>query len=97
MAGKNHLNYQLLSDHEMTASAAYGVAFKVSPETVKKYKEYGIALTPIAGTDGHWLPVPAVFVIDRSGKIRFAYSDPDYKTRLKVSDLLAAARSASSE
>jgi peroxiredoxin len=97
MAGKNHLDYQLLSDHEMVASAAYGVAFQVPAPTVKAYQGYGIALTPIAGTDGRWLPIPAVFIIDRQGTIRFAYANPDYKTRLEVSDLLAAARGATGQ
>ena len=94
MAGKNHLKYQLLSDHAMVASTAYGVAFKLSPDVEKTYRQYGVGLTPIPGGDGYWLPVPAVFIIDRQGMIRFAYSNPDYKTRLKVSDLLASAKTA---
>lgn len=94
MAGKNHLNYQLLSDHEMSASAAYGVAFKVPAETEKTYKQYGIALASIPGGEGTWLPVPAVFIVDRTGVVRFAYSNPDYKTRLKNTDLILAAKAA---
>lgn len=94
MAGKNHLSYQLLSDHEMTASAAYGVAFKLSPEVEQAYRKHGVTLAPLPGGDGYWLPVPAVFIVDRTGVIRFAYSNPDYKTRLQVSDLLAAAKAA---
>ncbi|MEO6873801.1 MAG: peroxiredoxin-like family protein [Opitutaceae bacterium] len=94
MAGKNHLNYQLLSDHGMVASAAYGVAFKLSPETEKTYRNYGVTLTPLPGGEGTWLPVPTVFIIDRASQIRFVYSNPDYKIRLKTSDLVAAAKAA---
>jgi peroxiredoxin len=94
MAGKNHLTYQLLSDHGMAASAAYGVAFKLSPETEKAYRNYGVTLTPLPEGEGHWLPVPAVFIIDRASRIRFVYSNPDYKIRLKTSDLVAAAKAA---
>src|SRR2546422_341478 len=32
MAGKNHLDYRLLSDRAMNASLAYGVAFRVPAE-----------------------------------------------------------------
>ena len=35
------------------------------------------------------LPVPSIFVVDTSGKILFEYINPDYKTRLSSSLLLA--------
>jgi peroxiredoxin len=70
MAEKNHLNYALLSDRSMNASAAYGVAFRVPPETEKSYRANGIDLAPAPDGRGAWLPVPAVFIIDRQGRIR---------------------------
>ena len=91
MAGKNQLTYRLLSDHGMVASAAYGVAYRLSAALEKAYRGYGVALTPIPGGDGYWLPVPAVFLVGRDGVIKFAYSNPDYKVRLASADLLAAA------
>lgn len=94
MAGKNHLNYRLLSDHEMNASAAYGVAFHLSPETEQTYHKYGVELTPIPGGEGFWLPVPAVFIVGRDGLIKYVYSNPDYKVRLAAIDLFAAAEAA---
>ena len=94
MAGKNHLDYQLLSDHGMEASMAYGTAFRISPEIEKKYAGYGITLTPIPGGEGVWLPVPTVYLIGRDGVIKFAYSNPDYKVRLSSDALLTAAQAA---
>ncbi len=94
MAGKNHLTYRLLSDHVMTAAAAYGVAFRLSAETEKAYRGFGIALTPIPGGEGFWLPVPTVFIVGRDGVIKFVYSNPDYKVRLASADLLTAAEAA---
>ena len=38
------------------------------------------------------LPVPAVFVVDRDGRISFTYVNPDYKVRLPADELLAAAK-----
>lgn len=93
---KSKLNYQLLSDRDMKASAAFRLAFRVPESTAANYTGRGIALAPIPGGDGHWLPVPAVYIIDRSGVIRFAHADPDYKVRLAPADLLAAATAAAS-
>lgn len=94
MAGKNHLAYRLLSDHGMTASAAYGVAFRVSGKTAEAYQKHGITLTPIPDGEGTWLPVPTVYLIGRDGVIKFVYSNPNYKVRLATADLLKAAESA---
>jgi peroxiredoxin len=94
MAGKNHLDYRLLSDHGMVASSAYGTAFRLSPEIEKAYRGYNVALTPIPGGEGYWLPVPTVYLIGRDGMIKFAYSNPDYKVRLSSDALLTAAEAA---
>lgn len=94
MTEKNHLNYRLLSDRGMLASTAYGVAFRLSPEIEKSYRNYGVELAPIPGSEGYWLPVPAVFLVGRDGIIKFVYSNPDYKVRLAAADLLAAAQAA---
>jgi peroxiredoxin len=94
MAGKNHLNYRLLSDRGMIASLAYGLAFRVPADTEKSYRSRGIDLAPIPGGASAWLPVPAVFLIGRDGVIKFAHSDPDYKVRLAPEALLAAAEAA---
>ncbi len=94
MAGKNHLDYRLLSDHAMQASLAYGTAFHVAPDIEQAYAKYGVTLAPIPGGEGHWLPVPTVFLVGRDGVIKFVYSNPDYKIRLAPDALLAAAQAA---
>jgi peroxiredoxin len=94
MAGKNHLDYRLLSDRAMDASLAYGVAFRVPAKTEESYRGHGIELAPIPGGEGTWLPVPTVFIVGRDGVIKFVFSDPDYKVRLSNEALLAAAEAA---
>jgi peroxiredoxin len=54
-------------------------------------REYGIDLEATTGTKQHELPVPSVFIIDRSGIIRYVYSNPDYTVRLGADALWAAA------
>ncbi|MGH8251054.1 MAG: peroxiredoxin-like family protein [Steroidobacteraceae bacterium] len=86
------VTYTLLSDSRMAAARAFGVAFQLDDATYEQYKEYGIDLEEASGETHHQLPVPAVFIVDKSGTIRFVYANPDYKERLKSADLLAAAR-----
>ncbi len=58
-AEKQGLKYRLLSDSEMTAAKALGIAFRVDDTTVKKYKtDYGIDLEGDSGQIHHLLPVP---------------------------------------
>jgi peroxiredoxin len=91
MIEKNHLNYRLFSDSKMNVSSAFGLSFRVSDKVIKAYRGYGVELPQIPESDGRWLPVPAVFVIGKSGKISFVFSNPDYKVRLSNDELLKIA------
>ncbi len=93
-AEKEKLSYTLLSDSEAELAKAFGVAFRVDDETVEKYQGFGIDLDRASGQSHHLLPVPAVYVVDKKGVIRFAHWNPDYKKRLTSEELLDAARGA---
>lgn len=95
-AGEQELDYRLLSDADMEAAKGFGVAFEVDPQTITRYKGYGIDLEQASGRDHHMLPVPSVYLVDTSGRIVFAHSNPDYKVRLSKQAMLAAARQAAS-
>lgn len=83
--------YTLLSDASANAARAFRVAFRVDDDTYNKYKGFGVDLEAASGEKHHLLPVPAVYVIDRRGTVRFVYYDADYKVRLSADKLLAAA------
>ncbi|SFD93927.1 peroxiredoxin-like family protein [Thermophagus xiamenensis] len=84
---KQDLAYSLYSDAEGKLIKAMGLAFK-APE---RYS--GMLLEKSGGLNPGFLPVPAVFVLDTSGKILFEYINPDYKTRLKADMLMAVLKS----
>jgi peroxiredoxin len=92
--GKHDLTYALLSDAQMEAARAFGVAFQVDETTIETYREYGINLEEASGEPHHLLPVPSVFLVGTDGVIRFAHANPDYKVRLDPQVLLAAAKAA---
>ena len=93
-AEKGNFGYTLLGDPDAAALRAYGVAFRLDDATATKYREYGVDLEERSGGRTHrMLPVPAAFLIDQSGTVRFAHSDPDYRKRVDPQALLDAARS----
>ena len=73
--------FEMLRDHGNQVSAKYGLVFTLPEDLRAIYLKFGIDLAAGNG-DGTWrLPIPACFVIDRSGTIRSAEADPDYTRR----------------
>lgn len=90
------LDYTILSDANAQAAIALGIAFRANEKT----RNYLIKKEALEGTsvDRHEvLPVPAVFAVDTSGVIRYAFTNPNYKVRLPADDLLAIAREIAAE
>ena len=90
--GKNKLDYTLVSDSKAELIDALGLGFVVDAATIEKYKGYGIDLEKSSGETHHILPVPAVYLLDKTGMIQFSYVNPNYKVRLESGVLLAAAK-----
>lgn len=91
-AADNMLGYTLLSDSSAEAVQAFGLAFEVDEKTRKMYAKHGIDLNKASGEAHYILPVPAVYLIDKEGRIQFNYSNPDHSVRLSANDLMKAAR-----
>lgn len=94
---KEPMDYHLLSDNEVHAARAFGIAYRLDDATYAKYQTYGLDLEQIQGTKLHELPAPAVIVIDRTGKIRFLHASEDYTVRLSAAEVLQAAHTAVSK
>lgn len=94
-AEKNRVAYRLLSDRDLEAATALGLAFRVPEATAKNYTDKGVPLAPIPGGGGGFaLPVPAALVVDGEGTVRFVHADADIKQRLAPDAVLAAVRAA---
>ncbi len=90
----NELTYTLLSDSSAQAMLEFGLAFRVEAQLVNMYKtKYNIDLEADSGETHHLLPVPAVYISDKSGNIIFAQHNPDYKSRINSETLLTKAKS----
>lgn len=91
---KVRVKYHILSDASLSAARAFGVAYRLDDKTVKQMQAFGVDLNSTQGTSLHELPVPSVFIIDRSGVVRFRHFNPDYRVRLDAASVLAAAQGA---
>lgn len=83
------LDYTLLSDARLSAAKAFGLAFRISDDYYRQAKEYGLDLEEASGETHRALPVPAAYLIDAEGMIRFAHANPDYTVRLSAEKLRA--------
>lgn len=74
---KNELTYTLLSDADVSVAKAFGLAFKAPAN-------YGDMLVKSSGGKNvdKLLPVPAVFVLDTKGVIKYEHINPNFKERV---------------
>ena len=89
-AQKLQLEFDVLSDVGNGVAGEYGLIMTVPPELRPLYREWGIDLSAANGDTTHQLPVPATYVIDRSGTIRAAYVDKDYTRRMEPDAIIEA-------
>ena len=91
------VGYKIFSDSSIQATRAFGLAFRLEDEQVKKYVTHGIDVEKASGENHHVLPAPATYIIGNDGIINFAYVNPNYKVRLHPDVLLAAAKAYTEE
>jgi peroxiredoxin len=86
---KTKASYPILFDDGLKIMKSYNVDFEVDAQTIERYKKYGIDFTEAnTPANGAHLPVPALYVINKDGKIVFRHFDPDYRNRASVKDIL---------
>jgi peroxiredoxin len=89
--GKTDAAFSILSDEEYQIMSDYGVAFRISDETLPKYVEWTRNKTRKAnGNEDDILPVPATFVIGQDGKLKWKHFDPNYSNRASVASIISA-------
>ncbi|MEM8503847.1 MAG: peroxiredoxin-like family protein [Cyanobacteria bacterium P01_D01_bin.1] len=89
---KHELAFPVLSDLGNAIARQYGLVFTLAAELRPLYKGFGIDIAASNGDDTYELPVPATYVIDTSGTIRYAYANADYTLRAEPAAVLEAAK-----
>ncbi|MET8771578.1 peroxiredoxin-like family protein [Streptomyces sp. NPDC004658] len=87
---KHDLAFDVLSDIGSDTAKQYGLAFDLPDDLAAVYDGLGFDLQRV--NDGHprTLPLPATYVIDPAGTVRWAFVNTDYTTRAEPADIIAA-------
>jgi peroxiredoxin len=89
---KNKLTFPVLSDFGNKVARQFGIVFQVGHELREFSKNvFKNDITLRNGEASYELPVPATFVIDAAGVIRFAHVDVDYMTGRAEPEAVVAA------
>src|SRR6202000_1762329 len=80
---KNQLTFPVLSDVGNIEAKRFGIVFTLPIALVEANRAIGRELVEINGETGAaQLPMPATFVLDKSGVIRLAFVEEDWSKRL---------------
>jgi len=89
-AEKLDLTFEVLSDVGNRVAREFGLVFTLPEEMRSIYQDFGIDLPAANGDESFELPMPATYVIDKSGIVRLAFVDIDYTRRLDPDDIIDA-------
>ena len=90
MHDQHRLTFPLLVDADNELARQFGLVYRVPEEQQAIYRRTFVNL-PFVNGDSSWeLPIPATYVIDRDGTIRFASANEDYTERPEPLEILAS-------
>ena len=79
----SQLTFEVLSDLENKLAEQCGLVFTL-PESLRPiYEAWQIDIPGHNGDDSFELPIPATYIIDKSGTVRYAHVNMDYTQRLE--------------
>ncbi|HZG08153.1 MAG TPA: peroxiredoxin-like family protein [Allosphingosinicella sp.] len=84
------LDAEVLCDVDHGVALELGLAFHLGGNLRQRYLACGLDLSEVYGSPSWFIPIPATFVVDRGGIVRFSFVDPDFRRRAEPADVLAA-------
>jgi peroxiredoxin len=90
MKEKHALSYEVLSDFDNQIAKQYKIVFSQSDAVADMGKKVGVDIAAFNGVAKREIPVPATFIIDRQGIIRFTFANGDYTKRVEPQTVLDA-------
>jgi peroxiredoxin len=88
-AEQHHLRYSVLSDAHNDVARQFRLVYRV-PEYLQQHYLRIFVNLPNSNGDQSWeLPLPATYVIDQNGTIRWAWADADFRRRAEPEQVIA--------
>ncbi len=92
MAVQHGLPFPVLSDPGCELAEKFGLAHTV-PDYMREYYMSILINIPFVNGESSWkLPLPATYVLDRTGRVLFAEAHADFRVRPEPEEALAALR-----
>lgn len=88
MAERLLLDYSVLSDEGNGVAKEFGLAFEI-PEEFREFHEGMVDLEAYNRDLSYLLPIPATYVVDQGGTVRYAYINVDYTKRAEPAEVLS--------
>jgi peroxiredoxin len=82
------LNYEILSDVDGAVGLQFGVLFRAPEPYRELLVGLGIDLAERHGNESWFIPMPASFVVDPNGVIRYAFVNIDFTRRAEPDDMV---------
>ncbi|RYF49150.1 MAG: redoxin domain-containing protein [Cytophagaceae bacterium] len=89
---KNSLAFAVLTDYNNEVARQFRIAFTLNDELIDIYNDFH-KLENYNGVSTNELPIPATYVIDSEGVIRYAFIDTDYRKRAEPAAILDVLKS----
>jgi peroxiredoxin len=94
MIEKHNLPFPVLTDLQGDVMRSYEIAFEIPDNLREQYlKVLKRDFDLVNSGSGWFLPVPATFLIDQKGIIRYSYVNADYTKRLEPTQILELLKS----
>jgi len=91
-AAADRLSYEILSDVDGAVGLQFGVLFRAPAAYRDVLAGFGIDLAERHGNEAWFIPMPATFVVDRAGIVRYAFVNADFTHRAEPEDIVEALR-----
>ena len=78
----------MLSDVGNKVAREYGLVYVLDETMRPLYENWGIDIPKSNGDQSYELPIPATYLIDKSGMIKYAFLDTDHTIRMEPSDII---------
>ncbi len=88
MIEQKKLNFEILFDQGNEVAHAYGLRWALPDDLKQLYKQFGIDLADTNGEESWTLPIPARFIINSAGEVKYARANPDYTQRPEPQETL---------
>ncbi|EPZ49244.1 redoxin [Bacteriovorax sp. BAL6_X] len=86
---RNHkLEFPIFSDVDNQIAKKFGLAFKLEERLKEVYAKFGIDIQKNQNSEKYELPLPGTYIVNKDGKIIYAFADADYTKRADPKDLL---------